>query len=105
MGGFEAIGTTQGSALHCLQHQDSGQFPPDHKAKQRDTPLTHGTRHTVTTGLESTLPLNDGVRGMVTLPALELSMASSPTMLTAPYQETVGLLGLACLSRLHVDRL
>lgn len=57
------------------------------------------------TGPESTLSLTYRVRGMVTLLALGLSMASSPIMPAASYQETVGPLGVACLSRLHVDKL
>lgn len=59
----------------------------------------------MTTGLESTLPLTDGVRGMITLLALGQSMVSSAPMPAAPYQETVDPLGVACLRPLHVDRL
>lgn len=53
----------------------------------------------MTTGLESTLPLTDRVRGMVTLPALgaKHGIQSSHACSSLP--------GVACLSRLHVDRL
>lgn len=75
-GGFETTGTVCMTATWSTPPKEFTTLTSASKLcflqsmqPNRGAPLTHGTQHTVTSNLEPTLPLKDGTREMVTLPA------------------------------------